>query len=248
MIPSQIRKVLSTLSCKNVRYLLCGGQACVWYGALQFSADCDIVIAAEVANLARLSSAMDGLTAACIAVPRLEFESLRRGHVVHFRVAEPDQLPVRIDVIAAMRATGSFRELWERRYSVVEDGVPLELLSLPDLVQAKKTQRDKDWPIIRRLVEANYAENRPSPSAVHLDFWLQECRTPGILFELAANFPERLAHNLDKRPLLEFAARADESGLTHALAEEQRLESEADRAYWAPLKAELEQLRLGRRG
>jgi hypothetical protein len=29
-------------------------------------------------------------------------------------------------------------------------------MGLPDLVQAKKTQPDKDWPMIRRLVEVNY--------------------------------------------------------------------------------------------
>lgn len=33
---------------------------------------------------------------------------------------------------------------------------PFDALSLPDLVMAKKTQRDKDWPMIRRLLEANY--------------------------------------------------------------------------------------------
>ena len=39
-------------------------------------------------------------------------------------------------------------------------GITLELLSLPDLVTAKKTQRDKDWPMIRRLIEANYVQHR----------------------------------------------------------------------------------------
>ena len=29
-------------------------------------------------------------------------------------------------------------------------GVPVAALALPDLVKAKKTQRDKDWPMIRR--------------------------------------------------------------------------------------------------
>ena len=33
-----------------------------------------------------------------------------------------------------------------------------ELLGIEDLVKAKKTQRDKDWPMIRRLVDAHYDE------------------------------------------------------------------------------------------
>jgi len=34
------------------------------------------------------------------------------------------------------------------------DGSIYEILGIEDLVKAKKTQRDKDWPMIRRLVDA----------------------------------------------------------------------------------------------
>ncbi len=54
MIPNPIHKVLSTLSSHEVRHLLMGGQACVFYGAAEFSRDCDIVIVADDENLARL--------------------------------------------------------------------------------------------------------------------------------------------------------------------------------------------------
>ena len=37
MIPNPILKFLSTLSCHEVRYLLMGGQACVFYSATEFS-------------------------------------------------------------------------------------------------------------------------------------------------------------------------------------------------------------------
>ena len=53
-----------------------------------------------------------------------------------------------------------------------------DLLSLPDLVQAKKTQRDKDWPMIRRFVEAHYFQNSAKPNPAQVRFWLQELRTP----------------------------------------------------------------------
>ena len=39
MIPNPILKVLSTLTTHRVRHLLMGGQACVLYGAAQFSRD-----------------------------------------------------------------------------------------------------------------------------------------------------------------------------------------------------------------
>ena len=47
MIPNPIVKVLSTLSTHGVRYLLMGGQACVFYGAAEFSRDCDVVVLAD---------------------------------------------------------------------------------------------------------------------------------------------------------------------------------------------------------
>ena len=41
MIPNPIRKVLSSMRAHRVRALLLGGQACVFYGAAEFSRDID---------------------------------------------------------------------------------------------------------------------------------------------------------------------------------------------------------------
>ena len=46
MIPNPIRKVLSSMRAHRVRALLMGGQACVFYGAAEFSRDADFVILA----------------------------------------------------------------------------------------------------------------------------------------------------------------------------------------------------------
>jgi hypothetical protein len=59
LIPSRIRKVLSTMANHRVRALLMGGQACVFYGAAEFSRDTDLLIAADPANLARLDVAQN---------------------------------------------------------------------------------------------------------------------------------------------------------------------------------------------
>lgn len=47
MTPSPILKVLFTLTRSGVRSLLMGGQACVLYGAAEFSRDTDIVVPAD---------------------------------------------------------------------------------------------------------------------------------------------------------------------------------------------------------
>jgi hypothetical protein len=97
LIPNPIHKVLSTLSSHEAQHLLMGGQACVFYGAAEFSRDCDIVILADDENLARLTSALEELEAQCIAVPPFEQGYLDRGHAIHFRCKHPDAMNIRLD-------------------------------------------------------------------------------------------------------------------------------------------------------
>ena len=103
MIPNPIRKVLLTLRSRDVRFLLMGGQACVFYGAAEFSRDTDIVLLLDPDNLRRLGAALKDLDAECIAVPPFDPDYLRRGHAVHFRCRTPEASGIRLDVMAAMR-------------------------------------------------------------------------------------------------------------------------------------------------
>ena len=64
---------------RRVRALLMGGQACVFYGAAEFSRDTDFAILASPANLARLNLALRDLKAELIAVPPFERDYLRKG-------------------------------------------------------------------------------------------------------------------------------------------------------------------------
>ena len=58
MIPSPIRKALSTIRRHRVDHLLMGGQACVLYGAAEFSRDLDLALLPDTANLDRLETAL----------------------------------------------------------------------------------------------------------------------------------------------------------------------------------------------
>ncbi len=97
-----------------------GGQACVLYGAADYSRDVDLGV-----------------------VP-----------------------PLRVDIMSHMRDVAPFEELWERRTTIAladpssPEEILVDLLSLGDLVHVKKTQRDKDWPMLRRLVDESYASAR----------------------------------------------------------------------------------------
>jgi hypothetical protein len=57
-------------------------------------------------------------------------------------------------------------------------------------VKAKKTQHDKDWPMIRRLIEAHVTRAPARISASRCRFWLQECRSDELLRDLARRYPE----------------------------------------------------------
>ena len=244
MTRNPILKVLSTLCSHEVRYLLMGGQACVLYGGAEFSRDTDVAVLADAENLDRLRRALDELEADCIAVPPFALQYLARGHAVHFRCRHPDAPRMRIDVMSVMRGVAPFEELWTRRTTLEDDsGIRIEVASLPDLVQAKKTQRDKDWPMLRRLVEADHVQNHENPSPEHVRFWLAESRTPAMLLEVAGRYPDQLASAADERPLLSLAVSGDQACLEAALEREEKREREADRRYWAPLKSELEELR-----
>jgi hypothetical protein len=223
-----------------------GGQACVLYGAAEFSRDTDLAVLASAANLARLRVVLRDLQAHVVAVPPFDVRYLRRGHAVHFRCEDPSAAGLRIDVMTVMRGVARFSDLWRRRMTVELAGGPrCHLMSLPDLVRAKKTQRDKDWPMIRRLVEAHYFEHRGRPMRTHISFWMRELRTPTLLMEAVTRWPD-LRGPRGRRRILALARQGNEPELVAALAEEERREREADAAYWRPLRAELEALRHSR--
>ena len=228
----------------GVRCLLMGGQACVFYGAAEFSRDTDLALLASSTNLDRFRDALAHLGATCIAVPPFEIEYLERGHAVHFRCHHPDADGMRIDVMSVMRGVDPFDRLWDRRTTIETlDGDVVDLLSLTDLVQAKKTQRDKDWPMLRRLVDVHYLSNREHGSNEEVDFWLRELRSPALLIEAAALHPARAQEIGTLRFALARAVDGDSDGAEAALAEEERLERSADRRYWEPRRAELERIR-----
>lgn len=247
MILSPIRKVLSSIDRHRVRSLLMGGQACILYGGAEFSRDIDFAILASEENLLQLKASLDELEAEVIAVPPFRKDYLERGHAIHFRCGVPEAAGLRVDVMTKLRGVDEFATLWERRNTLLsDDGTELQLMSLPDLVKAKKTQRDKDWPMIRRLLEADYFASRDDARTEQIEFWFRELRTPELLIEVASEFPA-IAHRLvGTRPLLGHALREDDVLLTDALFAEEKAERNADKEYWRPLKAELEQLRRER--
>ncbi len=94
-----------------------GGQACVFYGAAEFSRDTDLLILADAENLKRLTSALRELQADCIAVPPFQAEYLYRGHAINFRCQHPEARDMRVDLMSVLRGVERFPDLWKRHNS-----------------------------------------------------------------------------------------------------------------------------------
>ncbi len=84
------------------------GQACVFYGAAEFSRYLDLLVLADTGNVANLRSALDALRAEVIAVPGFDERRLLRGHAVHFRCHSEEVAGLRVDVMASLRGVGGF--------------------------------------------------------------------------------------------------------------------------------------------
>lgn len=229
--------------------LLMGGQACVFYGAAQFSKDIDFLILAEDENFEGLHAALGEMKATRIAVPGFDPRVLDRGHAVHYRCKATGVEGLRVDIMTKLRDLPDFSILWDRRTTITEsDGKKIDLLSVPDLVNAKKTQRMRDWPMISALVEGHYDQYKSEPNPSRIDFWLRESRVEDRLIDLVVRFPaEAAAMAVSTRPLLTLAITPDLPRLREALDAEVRAEQEKDRVYWEPLKREMEEFRRAER-
>ena len=247
MTLSPIPKVLSTFLKHKVKALLIGGQACILYGAAEFSRDIDLAIMVSPENLEALRKALEELDAERVFYPVLSEEVLLRGHACHFRCHRKDVKGLRIDVIGVMRGVDSFHELWKRRQEIELPGTgKVRVIGLADLVKTKKTQRDKDWPMIRRLIEADIYKAPDDPPEDKTCFWLTECRTPELLVFLAEKYPKIASRISTNRPLLYPAIQGNMEDVRALLRDEEEREREADRYYWKPLRKELEKWRSRR--
>jgi len=244
LTPNPILKVLSVLNNHKVKYLLIGGQACIVYGAAEFSRDSDFVILSAPDNLARMRKALKAMKAKPIYVPIFNEKNLDIGHACHFRCGAEWIKDLRVDVMAKLRGCDGFDALWIRRKKLpIKNGSVINIISLQDLVQSKKTQRDKDWAMLKRLVANDIILKRYKASPRRIKWWFGECRNADMLIELAKRYRSLAKESVKERPLISSAIRNDKRGLSIKLNREEAEEREKDTAYWLPLKKELETLR-----
>ncbi len=243
MTPSPVRSVLTTLQRHDVPCLLMGGQACILHGAGEFSRDIDVVVAAQPASFDRLTAALAALRAEPRYVPPLRLDLLERGHIAHLMCHPADTGEIRLDIATRPPRIPDPARLWERAVWLrTPDGEELRVLSLPDLIATKKTARDKDWAVVGALIDADMIRY-PDPAPDRFRLWMSEARDADVLLALCTYEPAVALAVAGTRAAVAAALAGDRDQVEMELAHEQIRGKAADRAYWAPLLSELEQMR-----
>ena len=258
------RNFFRQLKADKVRYLLISGQATVLYGAATFSEDLDIWLCPQDANLQRFIKALRTLRARYYKLtPSLTITYLRKGHGFHFTLPAEDRPDWYLDVMGVPPRSSAFNVAWRRSIRMKTPLGMVPVVSVPDLVELKKTQRLEDYAVISRLVVAlmnksglpteALAQAGLKPSHRLARWAVQNIFSPALLTELIQQQPwVATCQGRGMAGIRAFGFKIVKRKKP-GLGLEQRVEREmlvrmakyqaADRRYWRRIIAELKSLR-----
>jgi predicted nucleotidyltransferase len=130
----------------QVQYLIVGGYAVMKYTEPFYTKDIDIWVEPVAENAQRAYAALVEFGA---PMADLTVHDLTRPHIV-FQVG---MAPARVDVLTTIDAV-TFPEAWKNRVETHWSGIPVSIISLPDLIRNKEAaSRDTDRLHLKRLRE-----------------------------------------------------------------------------------------------
>ncbi|HUO07251.1 MAG TPA: DUF6036 family nucleotidyltransferase [Phycisphaerae bacterium] len=137
------KELLKLFNEENVEYLLIGSYAVAVYGYPRGTVDMDLWIAVNPANADRVMSAL---------------RKFGFGNVVDREwLLDPKKIvrmgvpPYRIEISTEISGV-NFDECYPRRLAAVVDGIPTQVISLPDLkINKRAAARDKDLNDLKNL-------------------------------------------------------------------------------------------------
>lgn len=241
-----IRSFFQSLEEHRVSYLLISGQASVLYGAATFSEDIDLWIAPAVSNLRSFMQALAAIGASIYKLtPPLQSNYVKRGHGFHFLL--PDEFsPAYLDVMGMPPRVPSFPTVYRRCNRVFCDWGKLPLVSIPDLVELKKTRRLADYEVISKLVRIRLHNNSPTDSelrwALNNVFRIEDAEW---IFRKWAHSTKIAATSRRTwlRAYVEAGPRLHFETIQSLLAQEIAAHQHRDILYWSPIIEELRTLR-----
>ncbi len=244
-----MRSFLRSLERERVRFLLISGQACVLYGASQFTEDVDLWVRPTAADLRGLLRALAAARATVHKLtPQPTLRLMQRGHGFHFLIP-PDTY---VDVMGRPPRVGTFASAWARARRMDTDWGSLPVAAPEDLVLLKRTNRPSDYEAITNLVRVRHEEARDDARV--LRWTLENTFDVDDLAGIGRSAGDRM-RAWPRRPalraLLPFprgtkpvpASRRRRAA--RLLALEAAEHQERGRRYWLPLLKELRRLRAG---
>jgi hypothetical protein len=159
--------VFAALTQRKVRYLVVGGVAVVLHGVPRFTADLDLVLALDTANVLAALDALAGLAYRPRApVPLLDFAdpSARRDWIeaeglTVFSLWSPDHPATEIDLF--IEEPFPFEEVFARATRVDLGENQVTVASIADLIELKRrADRPQDREDIERLLALAEGEDR----------------------------------------------------------------------------------------
>ncbi len=148
-----IQDFLQVLHTREVRFMIVGGEAVIFYGHIRVTGDIHVFYDREHDNAVSLFEALEEFWQG--EIPELEgpFELEKRGVIFQFGVP-----PNRIDLLNDIDGV-NFDSAWRRRTSVLLErqsgSTPFSYIGLEDLIQNKRASgRPKDQEDLPFLIEA----------------------------------------------------------------------------------------------
>jgi hypothetical protein len=245
-----MKSLFRALDREDVRYLVISGQACILYGASQFTEDIDLWIQPRPENLASFLRAIARVKARVYKLtPPITMRFLRKGHGFHFRIGRD----LFLDVMGRPPRVGRFREAFARAREFRTDWGRLKVSAPEDLVLLKRTNRPGDYEAISNLVRLRVREDEED--AAVLRWALSNTFDVSDLVDFTLRAAGRL-RRWPSRPALQALlpltdpARLSERRIRRAarlLAVEMGGVQEQGRRYWRPIVSDLKRLqRTGR--
>lgn len=131
-----IREFLMLLARRNVRYVIVGGEAVIYYGHARLTGDIDIYYENSPANCKRLYAALVDFWHG--SVPGVESAADLQGDNLIVQFGIP---PHRIDLLSVISAV-DFAQAWKtkvsERFKVGRNEYPVHYISLKELIRNKK--------------------------------------------------------------------------------------------------------------
>jgi hypothetical protein len=246
-----MRSLFRAFEREGVRYLVISGQACILYGASQFTEDLDLWIAPAPKNIDSLLRALARVKARVYKLtPPITARNVLKGHGFHFRIGRD----LFIDVMGRPPRVGSFRGAFSRAREFRTDWGMLPVSAPEDLVLLKRTNRPGDYDAVSNLVRVRVLEDKDDTAVLRWALLNTFDVVDLAEFALLAtgklvSWPSRPA----LRALLPAPARSSRfperrvQRAARLLAIEMGEIQERGRRYWRPIVAELKKLQVDRR-